>query len=80
MKETHIYMSKNSLFEYLGKPAGLEVGKQVYAAAKAKGIKPDTREVKNPKYTGKVLVYPVEFLDEYFKPKSSHPDDRDLPF
>ena len=46
-----------SLYEYLGKAAG--------SAAKAK-VKIDSHEVSNPKYTGTILKYPVEFLNEYF--------------
>jgi len=58
-----------SLFDYLGKPAGMKLGKEVNEAAKAKKIKFTIREISNPKYTGKVMLYPKSFLDEYFKVK-----------
>jgi len=58
-----------SLYDYLGKAAGGELGKQVYEYAsntnRSNLVK--TREVKNPKYEGKVLLYPKYILDEYFK-------------
>jgi len=64
-----------SLYDYLGKAAGKELGEQVYKYAcntkKSNLIK--TREIKNPKYEGKVLLYPKYILDEYFK-------QDDLPF
>jgi len=60
-------METKSLFEYLGKPAGSELGKAVAAAAAKAKVKIDSHEVSNPKYTGRILKYPVEFLNEYFK-------------
>ena len=42
-----------SLFDYLGKPAGGDLGKEVATAAIKAGIKMQTREISNPKYTGK---------------------------
>jgi hypothetical protein len=62
-----------SLFEFLGRPAGLE-GKQVYEAAKKIGIKCKHRSVANSKFTGNVMTYPKTFLEGYFK----QPSDKDL--
>ena len=45
---------KQSLYEYLGKAAGKETGKNVFTAAKAMNIKPSTRDISNLKYEGKV--------------------------
>jgi hypothetical protein len=56
-----------SLYDYLGKAAGSELGKQVAAAAIGADIKVEKRDVENPKYTGKVLLYPKDFLDFYFR-------------
>jgi hypothetical protein len=56
-----------SLYEYLGRAAGSELGKKVAAAASAKKVKLTTQEVSNPKYSGTVMMYPVSFLDEYFE-------------
>ncbi len=55
-----------SLYEYLGRAAGSELGKNV--AETAVKLKETIKEqnVSNPKYTGKVLLYRREFLDEYF--------------
>lgn len=56
-----------SLYEYLGSPAGGELGKSVFLAAKEAKEKYSTRDVANPNYTGKILEYRLEFLDKYFK-------------
>jgi|TARA_R110000772_G_scaffold67396_1_gene149653 hypothetical protein len=61
-------MEKNqSLYEYLGKAGGSELGKVVYQSAKAIGVNPWPREVSIPTYTGLVMTYPKDFLDVYFK-------------
>jgi hypothetical protein len=65
-----------SLYDYLGKAAGAQLGAEVNALAQAKQIKYAIREVSNSKYIGKVMLYPKSFLDEYFK--TSQIDD--LPF
>jgi hypothetical protein len=54
-----------SLFEYLRKPAGPELGKRVYAEAKRRRIKVSPRQVNTRKYKGTILTYPVSFLDSY---------------
>jgi hypothetical protein len=80
-----------SLYDFLGKPAGPGLGKEVYEAARTQGIKAQSREVSNPKFEGKVLLYPKDFLDSYFNeptedilPKghdwTGNIDDDDLPF
>lgn len=57
-----------SLYDFLGKPAGKELGGQVAQAAYQGGIKSQNREISNPKYTGIVHLYPKDFLDFYFRP------------
>ena len=69
-----------SLFEYLGKPAGNHLGKEVYLAARLKGANFSQREVSNPKYTGMVMTYPESFLKEYFNSKNDTQPEKDLPF
>ena len=56
-----------SLFDYLKKPAGTELGGKVYKAAKASKVPTSIREVYTKTYSGKVMLYPKEFLDSYFK-------------
>jgi len=56
-----------SLYDYLGKPAGGKLGQQVAGAAYKANIKLETRDVENPKYTGKILLYPKDFLEFYFR-------------
>jgi len=69
-----------SLYEYLGKAAGPELGLAVWNAAKAQKIRPDEREVSTKKYSGKILMYPESFLDTYFGKKTTNKVIDDLPF
>ena len=81
-----------SLYDYLKKPSGKELGGEVAKAAHTAGIPHKEREISNPKYTGTVHLYPKEFLEFYFRePESIHMedlpgqintniDDDDLPF
>jgi hypothetical protein len=52
-----------SLYEYLGKAAGNDLGREVASAAYQAGVKTQEREISNPKYTGKVHLYPKDFLN-----------------
>tara|TARA_R110002073_G_scaffold186080_1_gene344643 strand:+ start:449 stop:706 length:258 start_codon:yes stop_codon:yes gene_type:complete len=65
--ESKIESKMLSLYDYLGKPSGGELGKEVYAAAKKLRVKPETREVSTKNYNGSVMLYPKEFLDSYFQ-------------
>ena len=56
-----------SLYDYLGKPAGKELGANVYSSASTKKVPCTIREISNPKYKGKVMIYPKSFLDQYFQ-------------
>ena len=60
-------MKMISLYDYLGRAAGSELGKQVATAAAKAGVKHEIREVSNSKYTGPIMLYPKSFLDLYFK-------------
>ena len=60
-----------SLFDYLGRPAGGELGKQVYDAAYNLKVPVETRYVKTKTYTGDVMLYPEAFLKEYFEMKQN---------
>ena len=62
-----------SLYDYLGKAAGNELGKKVAAAASKARLKLQTRAVSNPSYAGFVYLYPKDFLDTFFG--NTHPDD-----
>ena len=55
-----------SLYEYLGRAAGKDLGAQVAATAVALKETIGERPISNPKYTGNVHLYRREFLDEYF--------------
>lgn len=56
-----------SLYDYLGKPAGSELGAAVWQAAKAAKVPCEQREVSTKNYTGKVMMYPKSFLQGYFR-------------
>ena len=60
-------MKMMSLYDYLGRAAGVELGEQVAKVATASGVKMDTRYVSNSVYTGNVTLYPESFLKLYFK-------------
>ena len=65
-----------SLYDYLGKPAGGQIGALVAVEARKQGIDIKTREIDNPKYTGIVHLYPKDFLEFYFRqPDSIHLED-----
>ena len=55
-----------SLYDYLGRAAGPDLGQQVASAAARKKIKFGTRYVEQGGYKGDVMLYPRWFLDEYF--------------
>jgi hypothetical protein len=61
-----------SLYDYLGKAAGNDLGKEVASAAYQAGVKMQEREISNPKYTGIVHLYPKDFLDFYFREPESN--------
>ena len=76
-----------SLYDYLKRPAGGELGREVAQAASKAGVKLQTREVSTPNYTGIVYLYPKDFLDFHFRPADELPgelnyniEDDDLPF
>ena len=56
-----------SLYDYLGKAAGSELGTQVKAYADLRKTDNGFRDVSNSIYKGKVMLYGREFLDEFFK-------------
>ena len=69
-----------SLYDYLGKPAGKELGKEVAIAATQAGIRLEKREIDTPKYTGIVYLYPKNFLDFYFREPETNNMGDELPF
>ena len=74
-------MEYKSLYDYLGKAAGSQLGKQVAEAAMRDGVKIQTRQVSNPKYDGAIMLYPSDWLANYFNPQpSSNKDLNELPF
>jgi hypothetical protein len=67
-----------SLYDYLKKPAGPELGKQVALAAMNEKIRMESKQVANPKYKGNILMYPKTWLDEYFN--KTNDEYETLPF
>jgi hypothetical protein len=68
-----------SLYDYLGKAAGVKLGNEVNKAAQVKKIPLNARQVDSPNYKGIVMLYPKWFLDEYFG-NTQKEDDDELPF
>jgi hypothetical protein len=75
-----------SLYDFLGKASGKKLGTEVKAEADKMGVPFQIREISNPKYEGKVLLYPRDFLEFYFREPdlpgeiNKNIDDDDLPF
>ena len=67
-----------SLFDYLKKPAGPELGKQVSLAAMNEKIHIESKQISTPKYKGNILIYPKTWLDEYFNKTNN--EHQELPF
>jgi hypothetical protein len=59
-------MEYKSLYDHLGRAAGGQLGKQVAEAAVRDGIKIQTRQISNPKYEGTIMLYPLDWLENYF--------------
>ena len=60
-------MEMISLYDYLGRAAGPDLGKQVATAASKSGVKHEIREVNHKGWKGPIMLYPRSFLDLYFK-------------
>jgi hypothetical protein len=56
-----------SLYDYLGKAAGSDLGKAVAKTATMEKVPITRREVTTRNYSGEILMYPKSFLDKYFK-------------
>ena len=75
-----------SLYDFLGHPAGPELGAKVASAAKFSNVKILTKEIFNPRYQGIIMTYPQSFLEDYFSPfpflegKIIESNENDLPF
>jgi len=53
-----------SLYDYLGHAAGGELGRKVaYEAAKC-NVNIQNKTINNPTYTGRIQMYPKDFLSE----------------
>jgi hypothetical protein len=61
-----------SLYDYLGNPAGSNLGEQVFRAASVSRIPVKTKEVTTPKYKGKIMMYPENWLIGYFSTGQSN--------
>ena len=59
-------MEMISLYDYLGRAAGPDLGKTVATAAAKAGIKSEIREVNHVGYRGPIMLYPRQFLDNFF--------------
>ena len=64
MEEQKPYMM--SLYDYLGRAAGPELGKEVAETAVKLKETIEKRYIENTRYKGEILMYRREFLDLYF--------------
>lgn len=64
-------VANTSLFDYLGKAAGVPLGTAVYQAARRARSPIAIRQVSTKRYTGKIVLYTKEFLDDYFTVKNT---------
>ena len=56
-----------SLYDYLGKAAGSELGGKVYQFANIMGAKTSTKIVSHSPYReGRIMTYERHFLDQFF--------------
>ena len=55
-----------SLYDYLGRPAGSALGKEVVEAASKLKIPMQIRHVSTARYTGPIMLYPDNWLIGYF--------------
>ena len=73
-----------SLYDFRGRADYDKKGRDVWEAAKRRGVECESRDINNPGYTGVVLLYPKWFLEEYFhsETKNTVQDilDDELPF
>ena len=74
-----------SLYDYLGKAAGGELGIQVKKYANESNIPSSQKHITQGGYDGNVLTYPKSFLELYFRdpyvgPTLGDIQDNDLPF
>ena len=68
-----------SLYDYLGKAAGEKLGQEVWHVAAQANVPTQLREISNPKYEGKVTLYPKDFLDFYFREPEAYQIEDNLP-
>ena len=61
-----------SLYDYLGRPAGSALGKQVAEAASRLKIPMSIRLVSTATYTGPIILYPENWLIGYFSTGQSN--------
>ena len=59
-----------SLYDYLGRAAGGELGKKVAEVATIRKETMSKRRVENVRYKGEIILYRREFLQEYFNEES----------
>jgi hypothetical protein len=55
-----------SLFDYLGRAAGKQLGLEVAIYARQQKTQIETRQVSNPSYSGTVNLYTEDFLSSFF--------------
>ena len=65
MKTTKV--TNTSLYDYLGRAAGPELGQRVYHVARKQKAMIGVRQVNTPTYEGPICEYTHDFLESFFK-------------
>ena len=61
-----------SLYDYLGRPAGSALGKEVVEAASKLKIPMQIRHVSTARHTGPIMLYPENWLIGYFSTRQTN--------
>lgn len=64
---SNVLGSYMSLFDYLGKAAGTQLGAEVWIVACEGKVPILSRFIKTKTYKGKVNLYPLDFLEDFFQ-------------
>lgn len=60
-----------SLYDYLGRPGGSRLGRNLARFASQRGVTIKKRRVNTPKYQGDVILYPKLVIKEFFEKQNN---------
>lgn len=71
MESSKSKVEYQSLYDYLGKPGGSQLGRNLARFASQRGVTIKKRRVSTPKYEGDVMLYPKLVIKEFFENQNS---------